>query len=69
MSGEKKLISLKDLRPVAIGNYPEVSVQNLYPIYKDRPEVMDFFPQKLPKGRQLDKQYFFNILNTFLSDE
>ena len=69
LGGEKKLCPLSELKPVAIGHYPEVSVKTLYPMYCDRPEVRDYLPSKLAKGRSLDKTYFFNILNTFVHDE
>ena len=69
LDGSKKLVPLSELRPVEVGHYPEVSVLNLWPQYKDRPEVRDYFPSKLPKGRSLDKAYFFNILSTFLGNE
>ena len=69
LGGEKKLCPLSELKPVAIGHYPEVSVKALFPMYCDRPEVRDYFPSKVCKGRSLDKTYFFNILNKFVHNE
>ena len=69
LGGEKKLCPLSELKPVAIGHYPEVSVKTLFPMYCDRAEVRDYLPSKMCKGRSLDKTYFFNILNTFVHDE
>jgi hypothetical protein len=31
-------------------------------------ELMKFFPTKMAKGRVPDREYFFNILNTFHGD-
>lgn len=69
LKGEKKLCPLKDLKPVAVGHYPEVSVKALYPRYKDRDEIAAYMPPKVNATRSLDKCYFFNILNTFLHEE
>ena len=69
LRGDKKLVPLKELKPVAVGHWPEVSVLSLYPLYKDRSQVSDYLPSKMPKGRTLDRTYFFNVLNTFLGDE
>ena len=69
LNGSKRLIPLKELRTVAIANFPEVSVKTLWDEYKDRKEVKDYFPPKLCKGRTLDRTYFFNVLNTFLGEE
>lgn len=60
---------MSDLQSIQMGNFPEVSVKNLWPLYKDREEVKDYFPTKIAKGRQIDKEYFFNIINSVLGDE
>ena len=57
------------MRSVAVGHYPEVSVKALYEEYKDRPEVKPYWPPKVSKGRTLNKEYFFNIMNTFVNEE
>ena len=54
---------------MAVGHYPEVSVKALWPKYNDRKEVRDYLPSKICKGRTIDRNYFFNVLNTFLHDE
>lgn len=69
LSGEKKLCPLKDLKHVVVGNYPEVSVKALFPKYSKREEIAPYMPPKINEGRTLNKEYFFNILNTFLHDE
>ena len=69
ISGEKKLVPRKELKTIEVGNYEEVSVKRLWPEYCDRAEVKDYFPPKMMKGRMLQKEYFFNILNTFVGPE
>ena len=68
-NGEKKLLKLSDLKPVEVGNYPELSVKKLYAEFADRPTVKPYMPPKVIKGRQIDKRYFFNIVHTMHSDE
>ena len=69
LSGDKLLCPLAELKPVTVPSYPEISVKTLYHQYKERKEVMMYWPPKLCEGRTLDRQYFFNILNTFLGEE
>ena len=44
--------------------FDELSVINIWPMTKEDKQFMKYFPQKLPKGRVPDREYFFNILNT-----
>ena len=44
--------------------YDELSVVKIWPMIQTDPEVMKYFPDKLPKGRVPDRNYFFNLLNT-----
>ena len=37
----------------------------LWPMLKNDEDVMQYFPSKLAKGRVPDREYFFNIVNTF----
>ena len=69
LSGEKKLVELKNLRPVNVGHHEECSVKSLFKEFSERAEIAPYMPPKLPKGRQLDKTYFFNIVNTFCQQE
>lgn len=45
--------------------YDELSVINIWPMTKGNEQIMKYFPNKMPKGRVPDREYFFNILNTF----
>ena len=69
LTGEKKLVPLNQLKPADPGHYPEVSVKALYSEYAERPEIKPYMPPKVNKGRTLQKEYFFNIVNTFFHDE
>ena len=41
---------------------------NLWPMFKDNAQFMKYFPKKLAQGRLPDREYFFNIMNTFHSN-
>ena len=69
LNGDKKLVKLADLKPVNVGNHEECSVKALYKEFSERPNLKPYMPPKLYKGRQLDKTYFFNIINTFCGEE
>ena len=55
---------VKDVSIVQVPDYDELSVKNIWPIMQKDPKFMKYFPDKLPKGRQPSRDYFFNILNT-----
>ena len=67
--GDKEFLPLEDLRPVAVGHWPEVSVKHMYDEFSVRPEIQKFMAPKLNKGRTLDKEYFFNIVNSHYATE
>ena len=63
-SGNKRLLELNEVRRVNVPVYDELSVKNLWPDASSDPELMQFFPDKFPKGKTADRQYFFNVMNT-----
>ena len=69
LAGEKKLLPLKAVKLVDVGHYPELSVKKLYQEFAERKELQPYLPPKLAKGRQLDKKYFWNVVNTLFEDE
>lgn len=69
LSGEKKLLPKADVKWVDVGHYPEISVKALYKEFAERPEVNIYLPPKINKGRQCDKQYFWNVVNTICNQE
>ena len=62
---EKALLKLKEVKRRHVPLYDELSVIKLWPMMKEDKSFMRYFPAKLPKGRVPDREYFFNILNTF----
>ena len=53
-----------DLKPITVPKYDELSVVNLLPKVKDNVEIMQYFPDRLPRNKTMSRDYFFNILNT-----
>ena len=62
---EKELLELKNVKWINVPLFDELSVVNMWPMMKEEKEIIMYFPSKLPKGRVPDREYFFNILNTF----
>ena len=69
LSGEKKLLHKSSLKTVDVGNYPEISVKSQYNDFAERAEIKPYMPPKINKGRQCDKEYFWNIVNSLCEEE
>ena len=65
---EKKLLKLSELRVVNVPKYDELSVKNVFQNLKEDKEFMQYFPDVFPKGREPDRTYVFNVLNTIRPD-
>ena len=61
---EKKLLALSDVKFKHIPLYDELSVVKLWPGLQKDQQFMEYMPDRLPKGRVPDRNYFFNVLNT-----
>ena len=48
--------------------YDELAVKRLWPEMQNTRDFMKYFPDKLPKGRLPDRDYFFDIMNTVNPD-
>ena len=65
---EKDLLELKHVKFVHIPAYDELSVKAFWPIMKTDHAFMKYFPDKLPKSRIPDKDYFWNVFNTLYEE-
>ena len=63
-AGDKQLLELKQVKQICVPMYDELAVQKIWPYIKEDREMMRFFPDKLPKGRLPDREYFWNVVNT-----
>ena len=68
LANKKKLMPLKDVQFIVVAKYDELSVVNLQPLLKEDGNFQAYFPDRLPKGRNYSREYFFNILNTLYPD-
>ena len=68
LTEEKCLLKLDQVKRVIVPFYDELSVVKLWPMMQSDETFMKYFPSKLAKGRVPDREYFFNILNTFQPD-
>ena len=69
LEGKKELLKITDAQHINWPAYDEVSVKKLWPEFREREEVSKYFPEYIPDGRQIDKNYFFTVLNTVLHEE
>jgi len=64
LAGKKKLLPLKDVKKVSVPKYEELAVEKIFAIVNRDPDVMAYFPDSLPKNRNIAREYFWNILHT-----
>ena len=64
LAGRKALLKKADVRRVQVPQYDELSVRNIYPMFKTDPELQQYLPDKYPAGKGPPRQYFFDVLNT-----
>ena len=60
---------MKQVNPINPGHFQEVTVKALYEEFANRPEIKPYMPIKVTKGRPLQRQYFFDMVNTFYPKE
>ena len=64
LSGEKRLFELKQVKFINVPVYDELAIKHIYPLARDEPNLMLYFPDKLPQGRMPERNYFWNVFNT-----
>jgi len=67
-AGKKQLLKLPDVRQIQVPKYDELSVKNLYGKLIELPGMAKYFPSSYPKGRQIDREYMFDVANTLHRD-
>ena len=55
---------MSELKSVNVPKFDELCVKNIFPLIRQDAEVMKYFPDEYPKGREPDRTYTFNVLNT-----
>lgn len=67
-AGKKRLFKRIRVDFINVPKYDEISVKALYDKLLTFENMPLYFPDKYPKGRQADREYFFNIANTLHPD-
>ena len=62
--GKKQLLRKHEVNYVHVPHYDELSVRNIYPMFRKDPEFQKYFPEKYPVGKGPPRTYTFNILAT-----
>ena len=62
---DKDLLELKEVRWINVPLFDELSVIKIWPMTKENKQLMKYLPTKMAKNRVPDREYYFNILNTF----
>ena len=68
LANENKLIKMSALRSINVPKFDEVSVKKIWPLIKQDPYVLIYFPGEYAKGREPDRKYTFDVLNTIRPD-
>ena len=55
---------MSELKSVNVPKFDELSVKNIFPLIRQDAEVMKYFPDNYPKGREPDRTYTIYVLNT-----
>ena len=55
---------MSDIIPINVPLYQELNIADMLELFKDHEELKRHLPNRLAKGRQIDRTYFFTVLNT-----
>ena len=69
LCGDKRLLWKVDVKHIKVCKYDEIAVKTMYPKLLERAELKPYFPDKYPKGRQCEKEYFWNVCATIFPEE
>jgi hypothetical protein len=65
LTENKYLLRQNQVKRIHVPLYDELSVIKLWPMLQSDEAFMKHFPTKMAKGRVPDREYFFNLMNTF----
>ena len=60
---------MSDVVHVNVPLYQELNVNDVLAMFSHNEEFLKYLPDRMPKGRQIDRTYFFSILNTLEPDK
>ena len=57
----KLLLNFAEVKNINVPHYPELCFKDIYEQYKNDPQLKKFLPDNFAKGRQIDRNFFFNV--------
>ena len=69
LSGNKAFLKMTEVRFCNPPAYDEIGVKALYEKVLKQPGMARYFPDKLPKGKQMSKAYMYNVWRTLHPEE
>ena len=66
---DKKILTMQEVRFINVPAYDELSVKKIYSKSISLPGMIDYFPDKYPKGSTCSKEYMYNVFNTLYPKE
>ena len=65
LQGKKRMLKMQEVKFINAPLFDEIAVKHLYNDVSQLPLIKDYFPDEFPKGCQCDRNYFYNVWNTF----
>ena len=65
---EKGMFKNNDVCKIMVPQYEELSVSALMDVMSNDEVFLFYFPDKMAKGRQIDRAFFFNVFKTLYSE-
>ena len=62
-------MKMSDIITINVPLYQELNIADMLEVFKDHDELKRHLPDRLAKGRQIDRTYFFTVLNTLEPDK
>ena len=62
-------MKMSDIIAINVPLYQELNIADMLEVFKDHEELKRHLPNRLAKGRQIDRTYFFTVLNTLEPDK
>ena len=62
--GEKKVQKISQVRFIIVPKLDEMSLSKMMELIKDDQALKEYFPDEYFTGKQPDRSFFFNIINT-----
>ena len=69
LANRKQLLKKSEVKEVEVPLFDELKVSTLYERYKFDPKMKLLLPSSFAKGRQINRTWFFNTLNSVYPED